>query len=834
MTYKAVTFAALLTTLSSGQADIVISDIYATKERAKAADFITYSKVFDGVLVAKGNPKKITGINTSLCGAAAAENTGYVEVPLIQDLMPKCKEEGKAEPTIQLYDNNANCIQAILAGRADTYINDVNTVDQAVKANPDKLEKAIAVTIPYSVGIGVPKNKPEFRDAVLAALIEVQKAGIHMDLLKKWNLDVEQLQGTRHSVGRLMSLFLHYLSLPYLISGVWFTLAVTALGLAGGLFLGLVLAAMQLSRFWMLAAFARGYTIIFRGTPLILQMVFAYDALPQIGLKLSAIGAAGLALAANEAPFIAEMLRAGVLGVDRGQVLAGQALGMTPSLLMRRIIAPQAIRTMIPAFGNETVSALKNSSLASVISVQELTLRSTQLASSTFDFFSIFFASGLIYLLLTTGVSVIQLFVEARARSRPARDREPLCAFAAVVPCAIGAGACCGQIAAATAPAQSRRDRGAQDANKDAKVSRADRTRRSATLARNEVVVDVDGLYKAYTNQPVLAGVDLTVRLGEVIALLGPSGSGKSTLLRCINHLEGWDAGTVKVGGRRMGFREDGKPLSPRDLADERATVGVGMVFQQFNLFSHLTALENIAGPLRWVHGVSRVDADRRARELLERVGLSARANALPRHLSGGQQQRVAIARAIAPNPARAAARRADLGARSGTGQRSAGSDPAARGRGRPDHDHLDPSVALCRRGRRPRRVSQRRLHHRGRACARGSHPAPQPHYRALPERHGGRQADRRACVSSASRTQNEPASTRVIRGYQHETPSPSRFARQRPMGLFQQEGRAGVDAEIGRSRHHRNADPPRQRRLRADDRQRSRRRERVPLDQGT
>ncbi len=144
----------------------MISDIYATEERAKAADFITYSKVFDGVLVAKGNPKKITGINTSMCGAAAAENTGFVEVPLVQDLIPKCKAEGKPEPTLQLYDNNANCIQAILAGRADTYVNDVNTVDQAVKANPDKLEKAIAVTIPYSVGIAVPKDKPEFRDAV--------------------------------------------------------------------------------------------------------------------------------------------------------------------------------------------------------------------------------------------------------------------------------------------------------------------------------------------------------------------------------------------------------------------------------------------------------------------------------------------------------------------------------------------------------------------------------------------------------------------------------------------------------------------------------------------
>jgi polar amino acid transport system permease protein len=107
----------------------------------------------------------------------------------------------------------------------------------------------------------------------------------------------------------------------------------------------------------------------------------------------------------------------------------------------------------------------------------------------------------------------------------------------------------------------------------------------------------------------------------------------------------------VRVGGRRLGFRDDGRALSPRAVAMERASVGVGMVFQQFNLFSHLSAKENIAGPLRWVHGLSRLDADRRARELLERVGLSERAGALPRHLSGGQQQRVAIARALAPNP---------------------------------------------------------------------------------------------------------------------------------------------------------------------------------------
>lgn len=142
-----------------------------------------------------------------------------------------------------------------------------------------------------------------------------------------------------------MSLFFHYLSLPYLLEGIELTLEVTCLGLIGGLLMGLALTSMQLSRFWLLAAVARSYAVIFRGTPLILQMVFAYDALPHIGITLSAVAAAGLALAANEAPFIAEMLRAGVIGVDRGQILAGQALGMTPGVLMRRIIAPQAIRT---------------------------------------------------------------------------------------------------------------------------------------------------------------------------------------------------------------------------------------------------------------------------------------------------------------------------------------------------------------------------------------------------------------------------------------------------------------------------------------------------------
>ncbi|NPU69532.1 amino acid ABC transporter permease/ATP-binding protein [Bradyrhizobium sp. 83012] len=447
-----------------------------------------------------------------------------------------------------------------------------------------------------------------------------------------------------------MSLFLHYLSMPYLLQGIELTLQVTALGLVGGLILGLILAAMQLSRFWLLAAIARGYTVIFRGTPLILQMVFAYDALPHIGIKLPAVLAAGLALACNEAPFIAEMLRSGVLGVDRGQLLAGQALGMTPAILMRRIIAPQAIRTMIPAFGNEAVSALKNSSLASVIAVQELTLRSTQLASSTFDFFSIFFASGLLYLVLTGAISVIQLALEwLLDLDRTTKQRK----LADYLPWRRVDLATKLELAAKTSPAieAAPPDPAELKETPPLALSIEDRARRAATIARNNIAVEVKHLRKAYDGNKVLDGLDLTVRIGEVIALLGPSGSGKSTLLRCINHLENWDSGEIRVGGRKLGFDEAGRKLTPRAIANERANVGVGMVFQQFNLFGHLTAKENVAGPLRWVHGMGRFEAERRAAELLDRVGLSHRADALPRHLSGGQQQRVAIARALAPNP---------------------------------------------------------------------------------------------------------------------------------------------------------------------------------------
>lgn len=164
--------------------------------------------------------------------------------------------------------------------------------------------------------------------------------------------------------------------------------------------------------------------------------------------------------------------------------------------------------------------------------------------------------------------------------------------------------------------------------------------------------VELTDIQKFYGDNEVLRNVSLTVEPGEVTVIIGPSGSGKSTLLRTVNRLETINAGMVRIDDEIMGYRRSGDvlyELSEKDLLKQR--LGVGMVFQNFNLFGHMTALRNITeSPVRAL-GISRKEAEARARQLLERVGLSDKADSYPRQLSGGQQQRVAIARALAVQP---------------------------------------------------------------------------------------------------------------------------------------------------------------------------------------
>ncbi|MFJ7906245.1 amino acid ABC transporter ATP-binding protein [Kitasatospora sp. NPDC096204] len=165
-------------------------------------------------------------------------------------------------------------------------------------------------------------------------------------------------------------------------------------------------------------------------------------------------------------------------------------------------------------------------------------------------------------------------------------------------------------------------------------------------------MVRAENVHKSYGPVEVLKGIDLEVRQGEVFCLIGPSGSGKSTFLRCINHLEKINGGRLWVDGELVGYRQKGDrlhELKDREVALKRRDIG--MVFQRFNLFPHMTAVENVMEAPVQVKGESRADARERGMALLERVGLADKAGNYPSQLSGGQQQRVAIARALAMKP---------------------------------------------------------------------------------------------------------------------------------------------------------------------------------------
>lgn len=165
-------------------------------------------------------------------------------------------------------------------------------------------------------------------------------------------------------------------------------------------------------------------------------------------------------------------------------------------------------------------------------------------------------------------------------------------------------------------------------------------------------MIDAQQVHKSFGQVEVLKGIDLKVHPGEVACLIGPSGSGKSTMLRCVNHLEKISAGRIYVDGELIGYREKNGELyeiSAKEAARQRAEIG--MVFQQFNLFPHRTALENIIEAPVQVNGESVTSATARARELLASVGLADKEYNYPAQLSGGQQQRVAIARAVAMRP---------------------------------------------------------------------------------------------------------------------------------------------------------------------------------------
>jgi polar amino acid transport system permease protein len=421
------------------------------------------------------------------------------------------------------------------------------------------------------------------------------------------------------------------------LEGLGRTLLLTALGAMFGFLIGGALAFARVSRSPLLAALSWTYIWLFRSIPLIVLLLilnnlgYLYETI-WIGVPFTSItffsynttrlitpfDAAVLGLTLNQAAFAAEIIRGGLLSVDQGQHEAAAALGLSKWRQTFRIVLPQAMRSILPTAFNDIIGMAKGTSNVYIVAIPELFYTVQVIFHRNLEVIPLLMVATAWYLIILTVLSAVQFQVERHfAKGALRHTRAPIRAL---------------RSPEIVAPALASPENWASARGRGANVS-------------------IHAVSKSFGQLKVLDRVSLEAPAGSVTVIIGQSGSGKSTLLRTINHLESVDEGFVAVDEEMIGYRrvEDRLyELAERDILAQR--VGVGMVFQGFNLFPHLTALENVVeAPL--AHGASRPQAIADARELLARVGLADKADVYPRQLSGGQQQRVAIARALALKP---------------------------------------------------------------------------------------------------------------------------------------------------------------------------------------
>lgn len=364
---------------------------------------------------------------------------------------------------------------------------------------------------------------------------------------------------------------------------------------------------------------ARIYIWLFRSIPLLVLLIFVYNlpqAMPSLASILNDPFRAGLiAMVLCEAAYIAEIHRGGLLSIPKGQSEAARALGMRYAGTQWRVVIPQALRVALPALANEYIAIVKLSSLVSVISLTEILMVGQRLYSQNFLVMETMAAVAFYYVFIVTVFNFLlkrlekYLDVTQRNTSRPV-DAEMR------------------QLAVAGQPTTAR-----HFSDQAAPALQASR------------------LHKAYNNVEVLGAVSLRIQPGEVVSVIGPSGSGKTTLIRLLNGLEQIDNGEIKINGQPFIHLNRQGQQKPRFTENAQHRMNIGMVFQSFNLFPHLTVLGNLLLAPRYHRLASEAELKQQACELLHKVGMLDHAWKYPHQLSGGQQQRVAIARALMMRP---------------------------------------------------------------------------------------------------------------------------------------------------------------------------------------
>ncbi len=442
---------------------------------------------------------------------------------------------------------------------------------------------------------------------------------------------------------------------PVLV-GLGRTLLLTALGALFGFILGTGLALARVSRSPLLVGVSWTYIWIFRSIPLIVLLLilnnlgYLYETItvgvPYTGINffswnttqlITPFAAAVLGLTLNQAAFASEIIRGGILSVDQGQLEAASALGLPRHRQASRIVLPQAMRSILPTAFNDIIGLAKGTSQVYILALPELFYTIQIIYRRNLEVIPLLMVATVWYLVILTVLSIVQHYIE-RHYARGALRNPPPSIFSALYRTIVPA-------------------RTAASVTDDEPVIRTPAKTtvsgpKSSPLHTRGGEVTIHGVSKSFGQLKVLDDVSLRIPVGSVTTILGQSGSGKSTLLRTINHLERVDDGFIAIDGELIGYRQDGETLyelKEKDILKRR--VEVGMVFQNFNLFPHLTALENLVEAPITVRGISREQAEAEARDLLARVGLAEKAHAYPRQLSGGQQQRVAIARALALKP---------------------------------------------------------------------------------------------------------------------------------------------------------------------------------------
>ncbi len=436
---------------------------------------------------------------------------------------------------------------------------------------------------------------------------------------------------------------------PVLV-GLGRTLLLTALAAVSGSILGTALALARVSKSPLLASLSWGYIWLLRSIPMIVLLLvlnnlgYLYETI-SIGVPfsdkvlfdypttqlLTPFAAAFLGLTLNQSAFFAEIVRGGILSVDQGQLEAAASLGLSRRRQAFRIVLPQAMRSILPTGFNEIIGLAKSTSMVYVLALPELFYTVQVIYRRNLEVIPLLMVATVWYLVIMTVLSIAQHYIERYFSRGAVRNPTPLPfqaffrRFQRPLPAAAGTRSDTGALAAFRSVTDLRAKGGA---------------------------VRIHGISKSFGTLKVLDDVELNLAAGSVTAIIGPSGSGKSTLLRAINHLERVDSGFISVDGELVGYTQKGEvlyELKEKDILKRRTDIG--MVFQNFNLFPHLTVLENIIEAPIQVRGMSRDEATAFAQELLARVGLSDKIDAYPRQLSGGQQQRVAIARALALRP---------------------------------------------------------------------------------------------------------------------------------------------------------------------------------------